>query len=112
MHNFGDWLTTGLGIVSFTTLAGFGLLRGTVVNLRERLNDKDGEIKELKTKIATVTIEKDTLKADLVALTKVVTGEVHLTILERKLNEHHTLAEAHWNRDEVLLSDILTELRK
>lgn len=41
--DFPNLLSTGLAVVSIATLAGLGLLRGTVTNLREQLRDARDE---------------------------------------------------------------------
>lgn len=111
MHDLGGVLTTALSIVSLATLAGLGLLRGTVINLREQLKDARDEVAALRgsrvddqTKIAQLTADHD-------ALTRVVTGEAHWVAIGQKLDEHHDEAKDHWATDERVLGEIRDELR-
>lgn len=108
----GDLLNTALGVVAIATLAGLGLLRGTVTNLRERLGDSREEVVDLTRKRDADQARITVLEADLAALTRVVTGEVHWVALEQKLDTHHEQAEAHWVKAEGLLEVIRDEVRK
>lgn len=68
-------ITTALSIVSIATLAGLGLLRGTVTNLRENLKDARDEITDKERRLAEAEKLIATQKSDLAALGRVVTGE-------------------------------------
>ena len=108
----GSLLSTGLAVVSIATLTGLGLLRGTVTNLREQLGDARGEIKSLKDGREEMRGENAELRAEVGALRRIVTGEVHWVALDEKLDEHHTEATTHWTKAEGLLEEIRDELRR
>lgn len=104
-------ISTALGIISIATLAGLGLLRGTVVNLREQLVDARAELTVLKD---SRTEDKRLLalqKSDMEALVRTVTGQVNWTAISDQLEEHHRQALQHWDRDETLLADMAATLR-
>lgn len=109
--DFNNWLAAALGIVSIATLAGLGFMRGTVINLREQLADARGETKALKESRDEANRQIATLKTDLAALTRVVTGEAHWVAIGDKLDEHHHAAMGHWESGEKTLAQILAELR-
>ena len=110
--DLGNLLSTGLAIVSIATLAGLGLLRGTVTNLREQLRDERDSNSSLRTSRDEDRKLLEQQKKDLDALARVVTGEVHWTALGHKLDEHHDEARAYWTRAEQQTDEILTELRR
>lgn len=118
----GGFLSGALGIVSLATLAGLGLLRGTVTNLREQLKDAREEIadkdrrhhEETAENTRRVTEAEKTIArqaADIDALNRVVTGEVHWLALGEQLDEHHRQASEHWAQDEALLTEIRDTIR-
>jgi uncharacterized coiled-coil protein SlyX len=84
-------VTTALSIVSIATLAGLGLLRGTVTNLRENLKDARDEITDKERRLTEAEKTIATQKSDLAALGRVVTGEDKIDALghrmERKFGE-------------------------
>lgn len=110
--DLGGLLSTALAIVSIATLAGLGLLRGTVTNLREQLRDErearaadraqkvDDEAEHVKeraewtAKTATKDARIAELEADNAALGRVVTGEVHLVSLSQRLEDLIALVTA------------------
>lgn len=89
--DYGNLLTTALSVVSIATLAGLGLLRGTVTNLRENLKDARDEIADKERRLTEAETANAVQKADLEALTRVVTGEVHWIAMGDKLDEHHRI---------------------
>lgn len=86
-------LTTALSIISIATLAGLGLLRGTVTNLRENLKDARGDVADKDRR----HLEDEAIiarqKADLDALARVVTGEAHWVAIQDKMDELTTLIQ-------------------
>lgn len=96
--DLGGLLSTALAIVAIATLAGLGLLRGTVTNLREQLRDErdaraadrqqraDDEVDHAKFKAETETRIAQ-LEADNSALQRVVTGEVHWVAISDRLED-------------------------
>lgn len=85
--DIGSLLTTALSIISIATLAGLGLLRGTVTNLRESLKDAREDIadKDRRHFDDENTIHRQ--KSDLEALARVVTGEAHWVALGDKMDK-------------------------
>jgi uncharacterized coiled-coil protein SlyX len=70
--DIGNLLTTALSIVSIAGLAGLGLLRGTVTNLRENLKDAREEIADKDRRLAEYEKTVATQKSDLAALGRIV----------------------------------------
>jgi hypothetical protein len=103
--DLGGLLSTALAIVSIATLAGLGLMRGTVTNLREQLRDErdaraadraqkaDDEADHLKFKAESETRIAQ-LESDNAALQRVVTGEVHWVALGQRLEDAIALLTA------------------
>lgn len=103
--DLGGLLSAALAIVSIATLAGLGLLRGTVTNLREQLRDErearasdraqrdDDERENLKFRTEAQTRIAQ-LEADNAALQRVVTGEVHWVALGTRLEDAIALLTA------------------
>lgn len=108
---FGQLLNTALSIVAIATLAGLGLLRGTVTNLRETLKDAREDItdKDRRHEEDEKTITR--LTGDLDALARIVTGEARLAQLGEMLKEHHELALARLVEIEALLKQIIADIK-
>lgn len=100
-----DLLSTASVIVALATFAGLALQRGVVTSLREQVGDQKTRIDSLTAERADdkATILRQT--ADIAALQRVVTGEVHLEAISDLLEHHHKLAESHWRTMEEMLSD-------
>lgn len=103
----GDLLNTGLAVVAIATLAGLGLMRGIITNLREQL--KDAREETASHRLARTEYEKKItdLESKVAVLTSTVTGEVHWVALEGKFDDNQravldVLAQ---------LRDLLTEIR-
>jgi hypothetical protein len=103
-------LTTALAIVSIATLAGLGFLRGTVVSLRERLDDADKDVARYKAQRVEDRALIDSQAAKIQILESVVTGEAHWRELTHLLSIHHTQAETHWQKAEETMEHLLTTL--
>jgi hypothetical protein len=104
-----DWqnvISVGATIVALTTLAGLGLLRGTVIGLREQLNDERGLTASLRARRDEDAAKIAQLTTDLAALGRVVTGEAHWIAIADQLEEHHGVAVIHWKNERELLDEI------
>lgn len=104
-----DWqnvISVGATIVALTTLAGLGLLRGTVIGLREQLRDERDLSKSLRERREEDSAKIGQLSTDLAALGRVVTGEAHWIAIGHTLDEHHEHAETHWTLERELLTEI------
>lgn len=115
--NLGHLIQTALGVFAIASLAGLGLMRTTVTNLRENLKDAREEIGDKDRRLSAAEAEIVKLNAratsqanDLNALGRVVTGEAHWVAIGQKLDEHHSEAVTHWSVDEEKLSAILAAL--
>lgn len=118
MGDLGGTLSTALALVSVATLAGLGLMRGSLTSLRETVADLRGEVADKDRHLA----DKDQrielldrrcteLQHDLDALGRVVTGEVHWKAIATVLDQHHQEAREHWRTDESLLTSLRDEVR-
>ena len=130
LHSLGSFLQVALTVLTLASLAGLGLMRGTVTNLRENLNDARAEIADKDRRHAEDSADKDErirdaeaeiirLKAqvnsqahDLEAVGRLVRGESYWDELGEKLDKHHSEAVTHWQHDEDLLTQILDKLPK
>jgi capsule polysaccharide export protein KpsE/RkpR len=94
----GELLSAALAIITIATLTGAGLMRGTVIDLREKLVDADAEVARIKAARAEDNAEHaefkakadaliTQLQADHSALARVVTGEAHLVAILDLLEE-------------------------
>lgn len=96
--DLGGLLSTALAIVAIATLAGLGLLRGTVTNLREQLKDErearaadrqqkaDDDIENAKYR-ADTTAQLARQDAEIAGLQRIVTGEVHWVAIEQRIED-------------------------
>lgn len=104
-------ISVGATIVALTTLAGLGLLRGTVIGLREQLNDERGLSASLRTRREEDGAKIAQLTTDLAALSRVVTGEAHWVAIGQQLDQHHERATEHWQEQRTLLTAIRDNLK-
>lgn len=118
MESLGSWVQTLIAVAAIATVAGFGLQRGTVVNLRERLQDAKSELADANTKITELEAlrvkdkaEFVEVKADLAALRRTVTGAAQWDAIATKLDQHHQEAIRHWEKDETVLEEIRDTLK-
>lgn len=109
MDDVGRWISTILGAVAIVTFAALALQRGNRVNLREQLSDSDAENERLERRLnkceaehlrykAEAEAEIAQLKADLAAMQRVVTGEVHLVAISDRLEDLYRLLVQVWER--------------
>lgn len=119
MGDLGSMIQTALSIVAIASLAGLGLMRGTVTNLRENLKDAREEIVDKERRLTEAEAEIVKLNAlglaqhnDLQALGRVVTGEAHWKAIGKQLDEHHSEAKTHWLADEQKLDQIRDALEE
>lgn len=117
-ENLSDFLSIALTVVALATLAGYGILRGNVQNLRDQLKDEREARASLSTRFEATKVENADLTGKVRVLEGIVTGEVHWVALGTQLNEHHTEAREYWERNEKnntdlrrLLEDILDAVR-
>jgi hypothetical protein len=108
--SLGNFLQVASGILVITSLAGLGLMRATVVNLRESLADLRSEVADKDRQNADMKADRARDKADLEALKRIVTGEDQLLAISEKLDTHHAAAITHWEADEELLGRVLQAL--
>lgn len=110
----GDTLNTALAIVAIATLAGLGLMRGTITGLRESLSDARAEIADKDRRLTENDRKLAELESRVAVLTSTVTGEVHWVALEQQVDEHHKTAMTQWADIRTVLGDIhllLAEIR-
>lgn len=108
--SLGNFLQTASGILVIASLAGLGLMRARVIDLREQLSDLRAEVGDKDRVVSDMKADRARDKADLDALKRVVTGEDQLLAISQKLELHHTAALAHWEADEELLGRVLQVL--
>lgn len=116
--DLGDLLSLALAVVAISTLAGYGLLRGNVQNLRDQLKDEREARESLTGRFTEMKTENTDLRGKVKVLEGIVTGEVHWVALGSQLDHHHQEAKEYWtaaaSRDEAqqgVLFEILSELR-
>lgn len=117
LGHLGETLNAALAILAIATLAGLGLMRGTVTNLRENLNDARGEITDKERRLATAEAEIARLNSKIMTqaqgietLGAQIRGEGYWIRLGNELAEHHTEAVRHWEADERLLTELRTAI--
>lgn len=117
LGNLGNFLQVALTVLTLASLAGLGLMRGTVTNLRENLKDareeiadKDRRMGEAETEIIQLKAKSNSQAHDLEAVGRLVRGESYWTELGEKLTVHHSEAQAHWTEDERLLRQVIEAL--
>lgn len=122
--SLGSFLEAALTVLTLASLAGLGLMRGTVTNLRETLKDARGDIadgdrrhgettKELQAaqnEIVRLRAQVNSQAKDLEAVGRLVRGESYWMELGEKLDMHHAEAKTHWSEDERLLKAIIEDL--
>lgn len=115
----GNFLQIALVVFSLASLAGLGLVRSNVTNLRERIADyekevseKDRRLTEAETQIVQLKTKVNSQAHDLTAVGRLVRGESYWTELGDKLDTHHAEAKKHWQADERLLKQIRDDLDK
>ena len=113
MNDLGNFLQVALTVLTLASLAGLGLMRGTVTNLRENLkdareeiSDKDRRLTAAETQIIQLNAKVKSQTHDIEAYGRLVRGESYWTELGEKLDVHHEEAKLHWIEDEKLLRQI------
>lgn len=89
-----ELLGTAATIVAVASLAGVGLIRGTVTNLRENLKDMRDENADLRRRLSERESDLLTAKGDLAAVERIKTGKFELDEINTKLDEHHDITIA------------------
>lgn len=117
--SLGNFVQTALGILTLASLAGLGLMRSKVIDLRETISDIRGELGDKgrqragdQAEIARLRTKVITQDTDIAAIGRVVTGEAHWVAIGAKLDEHHEEAKIHWRNDEQTLRQILAALKE
>lgn len=112
-EDLGNLLSTAMGVMALASLAGVGLMRGTVTALRENLDDARKDNADVDRRLAIETRAREAaqaevaqLRVELGALGRVVTGEAHWVAIGQTLDHHHEEAQAHWVTGENLLTEI------
>lgn len=103
MDDLGNFATALLAVITLGTAAGVGFQRGKIGRLRGELNETHSKSDRLSGEVTELRADNGRLRADLEALSRVVTGEVHWTAIGLQLDEHHTDSVSHWERHEALL---------
>lgn len=128
MDSLGNFLQTALVVLSLASLAGYGVTRARVVDLREQLDDARKEIadkdrrhseentasnqriSDAEAEIIRLNAKVNSQAHDLEATGRLIRGESYWLELGEKLDGHHTAAEQHWSTDEATLQQILARL--
>lgn len=112
MESYLGVLTAVFAVATIVAGAWAGLQRGTTQNLREANGDLRDRANDLEKERDEALVKIVTLKSDLDALARVVTGEAYLTALGIKLDEHHNEARAHWVADLEISRETLAAIRR
>jgi hypothetical protein len=130
LGSLGSFLQVALTVLTLASLAGLGLMRGTVTNLRETLRDareevadkdrrytadladKDRRLTEAEAEIIRLRAKINSQAKDIDAYGRLVRGETYWSELGEKLDSHHGEAKIHWSEDERLLKQIIADLDK
>lgn len=111
LANLGPFLQTALTVLTLASLAGLGLMRGTVVGLRESLADARAKITDLERDRVEDRAKITSQNNDIDTLRRVATGAVQWEAIATKLDQHHSEAKRHWKTDEELLGLLLQAIQ-
>lgn len=89
-------LSTALAIVSLTTLAGMGLMRGSLTGLRDSNGDLRNRVGDLEKERAEDRAKLSELEGENRLLQVMVTGKVDWGAISDLLEEHHRQALKQW----------------
>jgi hypothetical protein len=128
LHSLGSFLQVASTILVLASLAGLGLMRGRVVDLREQLGDARNEITdnerrhiaelaERDRRLAVIEAEGAELRGKLErekvareALASEVRGDSKIESLSQRLDIHSGEARSHWLTVEELLRQLLKQI--
>lgn len=82
-------LSAVYAVATFIAVALAGLMYGNTRTLRDSNRDLRDRVKDLEGNVADLKAENTKVKADYLALTRVVTGEDMLKSIQKTLDEHH-----------------------
>lgn len=102
----GDFVILLLSVITLATAAGVGFQRGVIGRLRGDVTEAAARADRLAIELAESRSDGKQLRADLDALSRVVTGEAHWVAIGSKLDEHHEDAQTHWRRNDETLERI------
>lgn len=106
-----SFLTTALAIISLTTLAGMGLMRGTVTGLRESNGDLRVRVKDVEEGRAADKIKLAELEGENRLLQAMITGRVDWVAISDLLEEHHRQSLRRWTSIDEKLDRALASRR-
>lgn len=116
---FWNIVAAAAALVSIASVCGMALNRGYTTSLRESLTLANENLAKQDDKITQLeqqgVKDRETIADqahDIKVLQGVVTGEVQLQIIHDTLDAHHIAAEAHWDKTQRVLDEILTTLRR
>jgi uncharacterized protein HemX len=111
MGDLGGLLNIALSIVAVATLAGYGFVRGRIKQLEQRAESAEREETALRTRLAAAEANLGTCQADLKALSRVVTNEVHILALKELLETYHGENKEQWGEAMTVWRDLLDAYR-